>query len=226
MGVTYVSVKVETTITLTTMLHIGTGLGLGQILDDTIVQGPHPHAGHITLPYIPGSSLKGRLRSHVRQLTAFLGWQPEQRSTAEAHLFGFDNRPGGLVFVDAHIQEFLAQSLRNEKMPDSAALRALLVRSQRSFVSLSRQRRVALEQRLFRIEMAEPEIPFTFQATGRLPESDSECDLGLLLAAMCDLTHLGGHKARGCGQCRVSIDEVYLNNEPVTDWQRLVKYLP
>jgi CRISPR/Cas system CSM-associated protein Csm3 (group 7 of RAMP superfamily) len=223
MGVTYFPVQVEATITLTTMLHIGTGLGLGQILDDTIVQGPHPRAGHITLPYIPGSSLKGRLRSLVRQLTAFLGWTPEQRSMAEAHLFGFADRPGGLVFVDAHIEESLAQNLSNEKLSDSAAL---LVRSERSFVSLSRQRRVALEQRLFRIEMAEPELPFTFRATGRLPEVDSRRDLGLLLAALCDLTHLGGHKARGCGHCRVAIENVQLNNDQVTDWQKLVEHLP
>ncbi len=226
MGITYRPVQVTGTITLTTMLHIGTGLGRGQLLDDTIVQGPHPDVPALTLPYIPGSSLKGRLRSHTRQLTAALGWSTAERRTAEAHLFGFDHRPGGLIFVDAHLETRLVESLHVQEQELPAAVHSLLVRSERSFVSLSRQRRVALEQRLFRLEMAEPELPFTFQATGRLPEADSKRDLGLLLAALCDLTHLGGHKARGCGHCRVAIETVQLNNDQVPDWQKLVKDLP
>src|SRR4051794_34060618 len=125
---------VDLTIALRSALHIGTGLGLAQILDDRIVQGRHPLVEGADLPYIPGSSLKGRLRAHVRQLSADLGWNLQQRSGAEARLFGFDDTPGSLVFADAYLADLgLARSLTE----NGGALLPAVARSERSFVSLS-----------------------------------------------------------------------------------------
>ena len=219
MGVAYQPVQCEMTIALESALHIGTGLGLGQLLDEVTVQGPHPEAGDIDVPYIPGASLKGRLRHHARHLSHVLLADARERDCAEAHLFGFDSRAGGLIFADAHLPVGLARDLK----ADPAVL-TLLARGERSFVSLSRRRRVALEDRLFRIDLAEHGLSFTTTVRGHLPAESAARDLGLLLAAACDLTHLGGHKARGLGKCRIDIGAVTLNGEPL-DWPKLVEKL-
>jgi CRISPR/Cas system CSM-associated protein Csm3 (group 7 of RAMP superfamily) len=219
MAIVYRPVQCALTIVLESALHIGTGLGLGQLLDELTVQGPHPDVDDIELPYIPGASLKGRLRHHVRQLSGVLLNNPQEHRLAEAHLFGFDNRAGGLIFVDAHLPAGLARSLKVDP-----ALSALFVRGERSFVSLSRQRRVALEERLFRIQLAEHGLSFATTVHGHLPAASAARDLGLLLASARDLTHLGGHKGRGLGRCRIDIGEVRLNGEAL-DWRKLVEKL-
>jgi CRISPR/Cas system CSM-associated protein Csm3 (group 7 of RAMP superfamily) len=222
-AIAFVSVQVDLTITLEAALHIGTGMGLGQILDELTVQGPHPDAEGADLPYVPGSSLKGRLRHHARQLSAIL-WpdDKETRSAVEAHLFGFAEQPCGLVFTDAHLADLrLARDLA-----DHRNLVPLLARSERSFVSLSRQRRVALDQRLFRLELVERGLSFATAIRGvlPLPQRSLERDLGLLLAAVRDLTHLGAHKGRGLGKCMISIGQVRQNDQTM-DWQALVRQL-
>jgi hypothetical protein len=196
-------VVIELQITLLSSLHIGTGLGRGQILDDTVVAGPHPLAPEAApLPYIPGSSLKGRLRHSLRLLAPALGLQTDGRlREIEKRLFGFPERPGGLLFADAHIADpRLARSLSAPAMARRTA------RSERSFVGLT-PRRVAADERLFRIELAEHDLVFAARLSGTLPRESARADVGLLLAAAYDLTHLGGHKGRGLGACRVSAPE-------------------
>lgn len=214
----YQPVRIDLTITLETALHIGTGMGLGQLLDETTVQGPHPLAAGADLPYLPGSSLKGRLRDQTRQLSAMVLDDDERaRRAVEASLFGFSDSGGGLVFNDAHLSdEALARELANNRL-----LQPLLVRGQRSFVSLSPQRRVALEQRLFRLELVEHGLVFASTIHGRLHTPHAERDLALLLLALRALTHLGGHKGRGLGKCHLDIMALTLNGQP-RDWRELI----
>lgn len=217
-----VSARVEVVITLESALHIGTGLGMAQLLDDRIVQGPHADGTAFPVPYLPGASLKGRLRHHARQLSHALGWSTKDRSEAEAALFGFADRPGGLVYTDLHLdRQSAAELLRS----DGAALLPLIGRGERSFVSLSRGRRVALSGRLFRLELAEKGLVFAGAIDGYLPAATRERDLGLLLAALRELTHLGGHKGRGLGKCQVEIAAVSLDGA-LREWAELVRGLP
>ena len=44
----------------------------------------------------------------------------------------------------------------------------------------------------------------------------------MLLAAARDVTHLGGHKGRGLGWCRIEIGATSVPGEPAT-WQALVE---
>lgn len=219
---TSIGAQVTVAITLESALHIGTGLGLAKLLDDRTVQGPHGEASAHALPYVPGASLKGRLRYHARQLSAALGWDGQARSNAEATLFGFDDRPGGLVFTDLHLdQELHAELLES----NGAKLLPFFARSERSFVSLSRERRVARDGRLFRLELAERDLVFVGTISGYLVDTTPDHALGLLLAALRDLSHLGGHKGRGLGKCVAEIRAVSLNNAP-REWTELVRGLP
>jgi len=217
-----VSAEVAITITLETALHIGTGLGLAQLLDDRTVQGPHVRGSAAPVPYLPGASLKGRLRHHARQLSHALGWKDKDRSAAEAGLFGFADQPGGMVYADLHLDHERAGELLKK---DGVPLLPYLARSERSFVSLSRERRVALSGRLFRLELAERDMTYVGGISGYLPSLSAERDLGLLLAALRELGHLGGHKGRGLGKCSATIDAISLGDMPRT-WAELVAGLP
>lgn len=217
----YQRVELPITITLRTALHIGTGFGLAQLLDDVTVQGAHPHYSGVDLPYIPGSSMKGRLRANLRSLGAALWELPDHTYRAsEARLFGFPDTPGSLVFRNAYLQR-PAQLLGNQ---GSQARLPYMIRSERSFVSLSRQRRVALDKRLFRIELTDHDLTFETRIQGTLPSAHARRDLALLLVALRDLTHLGGHKGRGLGRCQVTLDVVKLD-ETAHPWQSLVEEL-
>lgn len=226
--VTYLPIELRLTIELQSPLHIGSGFGAGQRLDDTIVQGPHPLIeGSSGLPYIPGSSLKGRLRHHARTLAESLGWSPgSERTQVEAQLFGYADSPGRLQFRDAHLADLaLARAISGQG--GAEPLPPWLVRSERSFVGLS-PRRVAAAQRLFRIEMAEPTLRFDTQISGNLPgpEGAARRSLALLIAAARALTHLGGHKGRGLGACHIAIpdDGLRLGDHAVS-WRALLEEL-
>jgi CRISPR/Cas system CSM-associated protein Csm3 (group 7 of RAMP superfamily) len=192
----HLSARLPLEIHLLSGLHIGTGLGLGQILDDRTVQGPHPMVEGAVLPYIPGSSLKGRLRFHARVIgTVLFG---AAAPTLETILFGDAEQPGGLRFGNAYLADLpLARRLAETKLEGQQT------RSERSFVSLSRQRRVARDERLFRIELSASDLIFATTLEGALPVEEAESALALLLAACAELTHLGGHKGRGLGHCRI-----------------------
>lgn len=232
-----ISAKVAITITLETALHIGTGLGLAQLLDDRTVQGPHVQGSTALVPYLPGASLKGRLRYHARQISHALGWKDKpsergedersedergERSEAEAALFGFADRPGGLVYPDLHLDPEQSGDLLTK---EGAALLPYVARGERSFVSLSRERRVALSGRLFRLELAERGMSYGGVISGYLPGKSAERDLGLLLAALRDLSHLGGHKGRGLGKCHATIGSVTLGDTS-REWDDLIGRLP
>ncbi len=209
-------------IELTSATHIGTGLGLGQLIDDRIVQGPHPEYPGAIVPYIPGSTLKGRLRYHLRELASIFE-QPD----VEERLFGNAEQTAALRVSDAHLSD-TALVGRLAAADDSAAagrpspLGAYLVRGARSFVSLSRVRRGARDERLFRIELAERGLRFRSDISGRLPSSESQRDLALLCAALRELQHLGGHKGRGLGHCRLASLEIRLDGT-LLDWRTLIE---
>jgi CRISPR/Cas system CSM-associated protein Csm3 (group 7 of RAMP superfamily) len=193
------------------------------LLDDRTVQGPHVRGSAAPVPYLPGASLKGRLRHHARQLSHALGgWDNEARSEAEGALFGFADRPGGLVYADLHLDHEQNDELLTK---EGAALLPYIARTERSFVSLSRERRVALSGRLFRLELAERGMLYGGVITGYLPVESAERDLGLLLAALRELSHLGGHKGRGMGKCNATISAVTLGDAP-REWADLVGRLP
>lgn len=198
MGVTimnYVPVSLRLQVTLLSPMHIGSGFGAGKRLDDLMVVGPHPYAMR-DLPYIPGSTLKGRLEDQLSLITAAI-----DVPVIDLHhrLFGSSRDGSTLAFDNAYVENQLAVSLNNTPVNRRVG------NHDRIFVSLHRKRRVARENHLARIDVTDAGMEFQVTIEGWLPESTHQYDMTALAAAARLVTHLGAHKGRGLGHCRIDI---------------------
>lgn len=160
-------------------------------------------------PFIPASSIRGRLRVHLERLLRQVG-QPvctppvANRMCPHAsnagyclacRVFGSPWRPAGVVNTDLRL-------VSPPPVPD-------LLRSERTAVAISRRLGTAQEQRLFTLETVEAgtsdaRLVFAGEMVGRLTDEEA----GWLLAAVPLVTHLGGSKARGLGDVELQVTEV------------------
>lgn len=160
-------------------------------------------------PFIPASSIRGRLRAHLERLLRQMG-QPvctppvadrmcphagPQDYCIACRVFGSPWRPAGVVNTDLRLTSPQAD-------PD-------LLRSERTAVAISRRLSTAQEQRLYTLEAVDASTgsaPLVFEGeiVGRLTPEEA----GWLLAAVPLVTHLGGSKARGLGDVKLHAAEV------------------
>jgi CRISPR/Cas system CSM-associated protein Csm3 (group 7 of RAMP superfamily) len=162
-------------------------------------------------PFIPASSLKGRLRHECQRLARALGERvcggplPQQmcpfafRETHETtycpvcRIFGSPWVEGRLYPADLLLQ-------RPEELADRETAPASGVRYH---VSLSRRREVAEDARLFSTEVFLPGVPLTFSAVWEADLTWTE--LALLEAAFGAITALGREKTAGLGWCAFNV---------------------
>ena len=122
------------TIAFSTALHHGSGFGRGGLVDRTILRDA---AG---LPYLAGSSIKGRFRHAVLRILLAQGekaCQPgdhvdvckEEPYCALCELFGSPFRQGGLTFTDARLDGVTARIFEEILMGSGSAPRDAMVRS-------------------------------------------------------------------------------------------------
>lgn len=205
----YTRVRLPLRIHAQSALHIGTGFGLAQLLDDRTTRGPHPYPSRpgVRLPYIPGASLKGRLRFYATSLLHALAKQDHDVLIAD--LFGSAASPSRLTFPDAHL--IAAEERAVASVPDgddggAGALLPYLALEERNNVALSRTRRAAREQMLLRMEVAAPLLNYTCAIHGWLPVGRDLRATALLVLAAYAATHIGGYKGRGLGAIRIELD--------------------
>lgn len=160
-------------------------------------------------PFIPASSIRGRLRVHLERLLRQVGYPvctppvPDRMCPHAGYndyclvcrIFGSVWRPAAVVSTDLRLVA-----------PRPAPT---LLRSERTAVGISRRLGTAQAERLFTLESADARadgVPLRFEGNmiGRL-EAD---EAGWLLAAVSLVTHLGGSKARGLGEVSMSVKEV------------------
>ncbi len=197
-------VELSLRLELASALHIGTGYGLAGYLDALTI------ADADDFPYVPGSSLKGRLRYYAADLLS--NWdQGRVGNDILDNLFGREDQAGSLIFGDLRLTEDWANLLQRAGGAHAApGLRT----ERRTNVMLSRLRGVALEQHLFSVEAAPAHLTFAGRIFGILPDdgrlandASGACprDVAVLVAAVQALTHLGGRKSRGLGRCQLHI---------------------
>lgn len=176
-------------------------------------------------PFIPASSIRGRLRAHLERLLKAWGqpvctppvpaqmcphvWAtdtaPAQNYCLACRLFGSAWQGGTLMNND------LCLVARQRKNPDT-------LRMERMSLSIGRRLGTAQTERLFATETTVPQVgrePLCFEGTMMGLTTASE--VGWLLATVPTIRHVGGSKARGLGALQITVTEVawWQHN----DWQ-------
>lgn len=118
-------IKISTELTVLTGLHIGDSSDNVEIggVDNPVVRRTIDN-----VPYIPGSSIKGKIRSLLEQIagSAEVGGgtnkfdDKPQKVQKIINLFGFanDNKPSKLIVRDAYLQEQSIMDLRESEFTD------------------------------------------------------------------------------------------------------------
>lgn len=198
------ALRVELELELESALHT-LGPGRVAVLTDKPIE-----LDGLGYPVIPASTIRGRLRAHLERLLRGLDEpichppRPErmcphawgrQPAPAEGYcvacrIFGSPWREAGIAAGDLHL------------VAEQRAAPAETLRQERAGVGISRRLGSAQSERLFFIETSTAtgtggRLRFRGMLEGRL----SELEAGWLLAAMPLLSHIGGGKSRGLGQC-------------------------
>ena len=112
--------KLNKKIRVKTKMEIITGLHIGDSKDNVEIGGidnPIVRRTIDNVPYIPGSSLKGKIRSLLEQIagSAKVGGNDEINN-----LFGFssDNKPSKIIFRDSYMDNESLEKLKNSEYTD------------------------------------------------------------------------------------------------------------
>jgi len=186
-------VNLQYRITLLAPLHIGSGFGVAGVINSALVR------NHADFVYIPGSSLKGRLRSNALRLSRQLKYGHNLIDS----IFGTPQNKGSLRFSDAHFDDLITS------LPGLKSYQASTITG----VGIERRRRISQEQHLFTKEHAVEGLEFVANIGGTLENVSSGYPkgLGLLIASLVFTDHLGGGKSRGFGKVRITIEQFVLD---------------
>ena len=200
-------------------LHIGTGFRRG-LLHRTVAR---DGAGHV---YIPGSSLKGKVRNACEDMAKLhglpvcgsalpgmmCGSKPE--ACIVCRIFGSPGLSAPLFWHDAHLTDDLCALAREEGRFGQAEARTQ--------VQMSRLRGVGADDRLYTTETARAGLTFEGRIEGWLAgvPLDSTVpgltyELVLLIAGLYALDGLGGNRSRGGGDGRIQAIKCKVGEESV-----------
>jgi len=212
------------TIQLKSDLHIGSGFGFARIIDNMSVEDEEG------LAYVPGSTIKGKLRSVCKKIVLTLGDKAflnneekicqsfastkgqeglckhieQKHRCVICRLFGSPFAEGKLLFTDAKLDEVHAEEIR--VLLKINRFHISTQNEVRTNVKVSRTRKLAEDGHLFVSENVRKSLVFTGLLYIKEPlSSDEEMLLHYGLKA---LTHLGGQKSRGLGRVEMKLEEV------------------
>lgn len=212
-------VRIEVTLRMENAFSIGTGALAGSPADKPLLKDRRG------LPYIPGSTLKGRLRHACEALARGQGelvcdapaagqMCPDSPTVGTGNycpacrLFGSPWRRSSLRFSDLT----LVSPVKSDA--GDVAPRTTL----RFGVGLNRERRVAEEDLLYSMEVFLPGGQTTFR--GEITGEIADHDLPLLLGGLASLYALGGRKSGGLGWLSI---EARLFQDGAEQPQRLLR---
>lgn len=182
------------TITLKTGLHIGgtnAALNIGGP-DNFVIRNPINN-----IPYIPGSSLKGKMRSLIEITTGDLS-----SNSVAGRLFGCatpaEKRPSRLIVRDAELDVSHPEMFENTDM---------FYTESKTETSIDRITAVSNPRTIERVPAG---ARFKLNMVLNIFEGEDEQELIKTLKKGIDLLHddyLGGHGSRGYGQVEIQLEE-------------------
>lgn len=196
--------------------HIGTGLGDAGLIDRVTVRNTSQEV------IIPGSTLKGRIRHHCEQLATSFNLDACSSAAMNqqicrtdnccliCRLFGSEWHPGGLRFSDARLNDKLRSVVRSQH-PDETQID--FQTQSRTRTRINRRLRRVEEGALFTMEEGAVGLLFEGKITGNVQpvegiEAPVPLELLALLAGTRMLTHLGGKKTGGLGNCSLKVTKL------------------
>ncbi|MDD3581423.1 MAG: RAMP superfamily CRISPR-associated protein [Desulfobacca sp.] len=205
----------QLTITFSTPFRVGSGLGRGLGLDHTAVRDAEG------LPYIPASTLKGRLRSLCKRVALTLAaTDPLYKNICQTlgnseackpaadnkpcvicQLFGSRFWPGALRFSDGRLSAEQRTELLLRQRVHPGRFDPTLAQA-RTQIRINRRRGGAEAKFLFCGETLPEPLAFTARIN-IIADLDAPAE-ELLGWGVRLLTHLGAQKSRGLGQCHLS----------------------
>ena len=162
-------------------------------------------------PFIPASSLKGRLRHECERLARALGYavcagpNPTRMCRGEAQKVCPVCQIWGSPWIAGNVYPTDLTLERPPELGDTVPPSAI-----RYNVSISRRRRVAEDAHLFTTELFLPGIPLTF--SGVWEASLSLQELVLVEAGLGAITALGRAKTGGLGWCAINTQTTIQRN--------------
>jgi CRISPR-associated protein Csm3 len=203
-------IKIKTTIELLTGLHIGGSSDNVEIggIDNPVIK----IATKDNQPYIPGSSLKGKMRCLLEQIA---GAAKVGGNSDVNNLFGFSqsNQPSKLIVRDAMLQEKSASELRacdNLDMPYTEGKWENVIDRVKGTAEHPRQ-----------MERIPAGVTFDVEFVVNVWDDDKEKDLLDLLQKginALENDYLGGSGSRGYGQIKFD-DLKYSHADETTEWK-------
>lgn len=212
--------------------RIGSGFGLAGLVDHVTVK---TRAG---LPYIPGSTLKGRLRMACKQAVHILTRPPVASSRKEA-VESYFSTTRVICQTDGHSEICKQRQLEQccvmcrlfgsvfhpgslifsdalpRNMPEKLRAAYLLNQSEnpfdvpnRSNIKVNRRSRVVEARMLVTAETVPRKLEFVSDVYPATTWSAPEDDLMLLESGARLVTHLGSGKARGLGCCTLTLEAI------------------
>ncbi|MGM0502399.1 MAG: RAMP superfamily CRISPR-associated protein [Bacillota bacterium] len=202
--------------------HIGSGLSQGKLIDNLILTDSDG------LPYVPGSSLKGRIKAYFNRVLntisaaeesiETLDQQPylscesqdkicKEKLTADncvtCRIFGSGFTPGSLVFSDCKLaNQDLVDFIGNNGGVEEFKEHLTPVRNGNR---INRRLQTTEPGALFNYQFANYQYKYQGQITGQVQATDEE--LNTFKNSIELITHLGGKNSQGLGRCEISIRE-------------------
>lgn len=201
-------IPLQLKLTLESPLHIG-----GEVRHNTHAKRPMLKT-RTGLPYVPATSIKGRLRHETEKLIrhqmgadAVCGAPRPQYMCQPVTDDGAGACPVCALFGSPWFESplrFSDLTLAQESLNLLEAGRSIPPTHNRAGIRINRRRRVVEDEFLFDTELFEPGIPWVFE--GRALFDGVLDELVPLYFAAAALTMLGGSRSRGLGWCQLIIE--------------------
>ncbi|MFQ6028578.1 MAG: RAMP superfamily CRISPR-associated protein [Dehalococcoidia bacterium] len=213
-------------------IHVGSGVGFARMVDDLMVRTSLPDRPEVEVPYIPGSTIKGRVRANSRRLADLLGLTVcnrggqdrvcKQLPCIQCRLFGSTFFPGELNFQDSLLTlDWQTLALLPHSRRDDG-LAPLALSSIRQGNQLERGTRTTQPDFLFSMEHTAEQLRFTGKITGSFTPAHPEGwtsllpqECWMLISSLQMVDKIGGMKGRGLGRCKVQVSALRVDN---TEW--------
>jgi CRISPR/Cas system CSM-associated protein Csm3 (group 7 of RAMP superfamily) len=212
---------------VSTAMHIGTGMGFAKVVDDLVVRaGPGRDEG-TRLPCLPGSSLKGKIRSRCEAVAWALGLRVCEERKCTRHLciicrlFGSPYAPGELHFGDALLVapwRRVGHRLGSNQTTDGEASDPFVLTTIRAGNKLERATRTVAPDFLFAFEHTADGLHYEGSIAGQveshtLPGMNVMLPLEgwLLVVGLRTVDKIGGLHSRGLGRCRTTVTSLRID---------------